>query len=116
MRIPTRIAKYAGELVQNEDSRYKDGMKAAYNPNPTSAEPASANQKCRRRRSLTLRAAESSPPQAAPANTNPAHGNAVNVVYSPAGRIYQLIHTGAMLTMLECRTRGVSIATATLSA
>src|SRR5579862_7579593 len=74
--------------------------------------PAAATTVCSRCSLAVSRIGASNAPTAAPANRNPAHGNAVNCVTSPAGRRYHCTHVGSPLTSALAPTIGVIIANA----
>src|SRR4051812_25998721 len=90
-----------------------DGSDAVYSPRPLSAAPASARPAIVRFSDAPLVLPAISTPTATPANTNPAHGNKVNVVCSPAGRTYHWSSTGSESTQCAERTIGVTIAVRT---
>src|SRR5438874_1283964 len=90
-----------------------DGRLAVYNPTAMRAVPAEASHIHARRSTAGSRTAARITPTAAPANTNPAHGNAVNIVISPEGRMYHCTQIGRRLTSELARMMGVTIAHAT---
>ena len=74
--------------------------------------PIAASHACSRASAAGSRTAAMSAPAAPPANTNPAHGNAVNIVMSPVGRTYNCSQIGRRSTSTLARMMGVSIANA----
>src|SRR3954470_2292770 len=80
------------------------------------AAPVAASDACSRRSAGGLSATAISAPTAAPANTNPAHGNSVKVVRSPTGLTYHCNQVGRVATSGLDRTIGVSSAAAAAAA
>src|SRR3954451_5996843 len=87
-----------------------DGSDAVYSPRPINAAPASARPAIVRFSDAPFVLPAISTPTATPANTNPAHGNKVNVVCSPAGRRYHWSSAGSESIERAERTIGVTIA------
>lgn len=81
-----------------------------YWPSATRTRPATAKAICARRSARVLSVVASITPQAAPAKTNPAQGNKVNVVRSPAGFMYHWNQSGRASTIAAVQTTGVSSA------